>query len=122
MSLRIFSAGFAAFLTACSVTAPDVPGNAASNDLATATPAAQAPEPRIACALGSGDFQAVCTIERVGPRLTIRHPDGGFRRFEIDDDGTIAAADGAEPARIAARTAHFVEVAVGDARYRLPLR
>ena len=53
--------------------------------------------------------------------LTIRHPDGGFRRLRITADGRgVIAADGAEPARVSVIGPADIEVAVGGDRYRLP--
>lgn len=52
--------------------------------------------------------------------LVVRHPDGGFRRFEVVHDGRgVVAADGAHSAQIALRGGD-VEVAVGTDRYRFP--
>ena len=53
-----------------------------------------------------------------GVGLTVRHPDGSFRRFTVYPEG-IETADGADRAEI---TAHedTTEVAVGSDRYRIP--
>ena len=52
--------------------------------------------------------------------LTVRHPDGAFRRFEVLSDGRgVAAADGAETAQVSA-IEDGIEVAVGSDRYRFP--
>ena len=54
------------------------------------------------CALGEGsDFGPFCMLETGeldGESLvTIRHPDGGFRRFVVQEDGSgLAVADGAD--------------------------
>lgn len=75
--------------------------------------------PEIECAIGGGDFQRACTLERAGPDdLTIRHSDGGFRRIRIEN-GEPVAADGAERASVR-RSGGTVEVAIGRDRYRLP--
>ena len=58
----------------------------------------------IECAVaGATAFERLCAVERTqaegAPILVVRHPDGGFRRFEVISDGTgLATADGAEPA------------------------
>lgn len=92
--------------------------------------AAQAAEPaegdeHIACAVGgAGDLAKVCAVESADENgtlfLTVRHPDGGFRRFEVLKDGRgLAVADGA----IAAANALVgkeLEVTVGADRYRFP--
>jgi hypothetical protein len=82
-------------------------------------PAGCSAEPKIACAIGGGEFERACTLERSGAQaLTIRHPDGGFRRIGIENGNPIAA-DGAERASVH-RSGNMVEVAIGRDRYRLP--
>ena len=82
---------------------------------------------RIACAVGgAAEFARACQVERREvdgvPILVVRHPDGGFRRFEVMRDGTgLAAADGAERAVVSLRE-QGIEVAVGADRYRFPAR
>lgn len=79
----------------------------------------------IECALaGAAGFARDCAVERIRERdtvfLTVRHPDGGFRRFEVLRDGRgLAAADGAERAEVSLREGG-IEVAVGADRYRFP--
>lgn len=76
------------------------------------------------CATGpdaawSGD----CSLERQGDLLTIRHADGGFRRFRILSDGHgLEAADGAEAARLQIVDKGRVEIRIGGDRYRLPVQ
>ena len=54
--------------------------------------------------------------------LVLRHGDGGFRRLVVSNDGTrINVADGAEPLQAAAPRGGTVDIAVGDAAYRLPV-
>ena len=83
---------------------------------------------RIDCALGGGsDFARQCSVEEMagddGAILTIRHPDGGFRRLRITHDGRgVIAADGAEAAKVTVLDKGMIEVAIGGARYRLPAR
>ncbi len=82
---------------------------------------------RIDCALGQGDaFAADCLVEREenegGTQLVVRHPDGGFRRFDQFTDGRgVAAADGADTA-VLNLDGGLLEVSVGDDRYRFPAR
>lgn len=83
----------------------------------------------IDCALGEGsDFGAYCFVENGEVEgqevLTIRHPDGGFRRFTVNPDGSgLSVADGADAARNALiEDGARLEVVVGADRYRLPLR
>ncbi|MDB5690030.1 MAG: hypothetical protein JWL91_1906 [Sphingomonas bacterium] len=84
-----------------------------------------APE-TIACAVaGQTEFSDACAIDRTpgadGPTLTIRHPDGGFRRLLVTRDGRgVIAADGAEAARVSIAGDSRIEVTVGGDRYRLP--
>ena len=79
----------------------------------------------IACAPGGTEkFAKDCAVERSEDQgklfLTVRHPDGGFRRFEVMTDGNgLATADGAEDARIAIADG-LLEVTVGADRYRFP--
>lgn len=81
---------------------------------------------RINCALANAaTFARVCDVDREeGPRgliLTVRHPDGGFRRLLVSGDGRgVVAADGAERAKVAIVSPDEIEVAVGNDRYRLP--
>ena len=75
-------------------------------------------------AAGAAAFVRDCAIERSEVDgqaiLVVRHPDGGFRRFEVTGDGTgVATADGAQAARIALREGG-IEVVVGTDRYRFP--
>lgn len=80
----------------------------------------------IACQLEEGDpFEPRCTIERgtgaEGVILTVRHPDGAFRRLLlVNDQRVMIAADGAEPAHVLAVRPDGLDVALGGAVYRLP--
>lgn len=86
----------------------------------------QEAEGRIECAApGEPVFAYACTIDRVqsqdGLFLTLRHPDGGFRRLLVTRDGRgVIAADGAERAVVTPLAPDLIEVALGGARYRLP--
>lgn len=81
---------------------------------------------RVQCAPGGAEaFARVCEIERAesdrGMVLTVRHPDGGFRRLLVTSDGRgVIAADGAEPAEVTLVGQDEIEVAIGDDHYRLP--
>ena len=80
---------------------------------------------RIPCARGSTALNSICTVERArtdqGLTLTVRHPDGAFRRLLVTGDGRgVVAADGAEPAEVSVTGADRIEVAIGGDRYRLP--
>lgn len=85
-----------------------------------------AAEGRIPCAIdGGAAFTTVCTIDRSqtqdGLILTIRHPDGGFHRLRVATDGRgVIAADGAVEAKVSVIDKDAIEVAIEDARYRLP--
>lgn len=88
-------------------------------------PATAAPAERVACAHAGEVLAADCTIDREkregGLMLTIRHPDGAFRRLAVATDGRgVVAADGAEPAQVTILDAGTIEVAIGGDRYRLP--
>jgi hypothetical protein len=110
MSLRISSAAFggALGLAACAPEAGPPPGAA------------------VECALGKGArWSAACTLEREAEpgRFVLHHPGGGFRRFAYDPaTGAISPADGAE--RIGDQTgkAGMLAFALGENRYRIPLR
>ncbi len=95
------------------------------------SPTADAPtqaegDERIACALGGAtEFARNCAVERAevegAPILIVRHPDGGFRRFAVTDDGRgVAPADGAQDAAVAL-SGSLLEVTVGEDRYRFPV-
>lgn len=81
---------------------------------------------KIECALaGSTTFERSCTTEQIagstGTILVIRHPDGGFRRFDILTDGRgLAPSDGFDETRISLLSDGMIEVTSGDDKYRLP--
>ena len=114
MRLRVaFSLAFLAPLAACSSGEPD-PDRPAEGD------------ERIACAVaGRADFANVCAVDRVQQdgrlNLVVRHPDGGFRRFEVMTDGSgLAAVDGADKAQ-STLEGSILTVSVGEDRYRFPV-
>ena len=99
---------------------------AACSQGATEAPAADPDDDNlIECAVaGAAAFARECRVEQSrvdgAPILVVRHPDGGFRRFEVMADGTgLAAADGAQAAEVDLRE-DGIEVAVGTDRYRFP--
>ncbi len=81
---------------------------------------------RISCAIAPAtSFSRTCIVETgedaSGRLLTVRHPDGGFRRLRIASDGRgVIAADGAEAATVAVTSQTEIEVSIGGDRYRLP--
>lgn len=99
---------------------PDVLANVEAEQRSAAADAG-----RIECATGTAAVAANCTIERIEDGgdmiLTLRQPDGGFHRLRTTRDGRgVVAADGAEAARVTVIGNDRIEVAIGDARYRLP--
>ena len=104
-----------ALISACSGSEPGEPESLTGGDEST-----------IACALGDEvEFTEKCDIERVqnGDQrsLVMRHPDGGFRRFDIVTDGRgLVAADGAETAIVTPLSDGTIELSIGQDRYRLP--
>jgi hypothetical protein len=121
MFLRIFRSllpgGAAVLLAACG-------GEGATVDEAEREAAVEAG--KIECALaGAADFKRVCTTETVasdsGRMLVVRHPNGGFRRFDILTDGRgLAPADGFDETGIKILSNGMIEVKSGDDSYRLP--
>jgi hypothetical protein len=110
--MRISSTGLLLLLAACSQETADEIATVDEDDM-------------IECAVaGVAAFTRDCLVEQSevdgAPILTVRHPDGGFRRFEVTSDGTgVATADGAQPATVTMREGG-IEVAVGTDRYRFP--
>lgn len=90
-----------------------------------AAPKVAAGDEHIECALGPGmGFVRDCAIERSREggiyKIIVRHPDGGFRRFEVGADNMIVASDGADPAQVTLNGA-IAEITSGEDRYRIPL-
>ena len=85
-------------------------------------------EDRIECRIGnSAQFERFCTVEvgasERGTTLTVRKPDGGFRRLLVTGDGRgVVAADGAEEAEVSIIGDDRIEVAIGGDSFRLPAR
>jgi hypothetical protein len=84
--------------------------------------AAPVEPPKTVCAVdGEKEFAPVCDREIVDGFLTIRHPSGGFRRFQIMTDGSgVVAADGSEPSSMKIVGTSLIEVSISGDRYRLP--
>ncbi|WP_066795683.1 hypothetical protein [Sphingomonas soli] len=124
MSTRIYKSVFAAFLlTACEV---EIPNKVAEAQKEAHKEAVKNAAGRIECAPpGADTFAYSCAIDMVqsqdGLFLTLRHPDGGFRRLLVTRDGRgVIAADGAEQTVVTTLAPDLIEVAIGGARYRLP--
>ena len=113
MSHRFIRMAATLILAGCSADAPQ--------------PQASAGAETIECALGQkSTFAPVCMVERVltdGMRiLIVRHPDGGFRRFQQVDDGRgLIVADGSDGARVSMDD-DMMEIAVGPDRYRFRVK
>jgi hypothetical protein len=124
MSTRISrSAALLLLLTGCEAKIADKATAAKAQENARAIAEA---EGKIECA-GPGEkvFAYACAIDRTqtqdGLYLTLRHPNGGFRRLLVTNDGRgVIAADGAEKAEVTPLAPDLIEVELGGARYRLP--
>src|SRR5690349_19534734 len=83
---------------------------------------------KVDCRIGADrQFQRFCTLERTrseqGLLLTVRKPDGGFRRLIATRDGRgVTAADGAEEAQVQIVGENLIEVAIAGDSFRLPAR
>ena len=119
MSMRISDKIAGAGLICLALAGCDKDGDGAASAFGDSRPERQAVAD---CAIGpSAQWARNCVVERDGPVITIRHSDGGFRRFEIlKDRRGLAAADGAEPTSLAVVGDGQIEVSAGDDRYRLP--
>ena len=124
MSLRISSAvAFLSALAACSS------GTSASDEASAAAGQTQQGAAgaviSVPCALaGAKGYTDVCAIERASldgkVLLTLRHPDGGFRRLiELDGGRRFAAADGSAEVAIEAN-GQEIEVTLGEDHYLFP--
>lgn len=123
MSTRISSLTLLLMLTACGQES----ANTQALAIAEANQASDAADDGlINCAVGgAAAFSRTCMLDRqqtsAGLILTIRHPDGGFRRLKVTRDGRgVVAADGAEPADVAITAPGEIEVGIGEDHYRLP--
>ncbi len=81
---------------------------------------------KIECAVsGATIYTRACQIEQAesekGLLLTVRHPDGGFRRLQVVKDGRgVIAADGADQAKVTITGDKQIEVELAGDHYRLP--
>jgi hypothetical protein len=80
----------------------------------------------IGCRLpAKAGFETLCSAERMaspdGTVVTVRRPDGGFRRLLIVSDGRgVVAADGVDPVRVEAADKDHIDVEADGVVYRLP--
>ena len=124
MSLRISSAAFLVLALVLALAACSSGGGADGNAAQGAKGASEAPA-SVACALaGTRSFTAQCGLERASIAgqaiITLRHPDGGFRRLiELDGGKRFAAADGSDEVAIEANGAE-IEVTLGEDHYLMP--
>ena len=119
MFLQIFSAGLCLLAAGCSIGADNGSGTQAADG---GTPNNRDESRQIDCAVdGTDRFVRTCTIDKIGGGLfMLRHPDGGFQRITLADDGTIDAADGsARPSGRPMADGRF-ELELDGKRYRLP--
>lgn len=128
-SLRLIAAMLLLGLSACGEkSAPGQPAARPETSTSAAPSAGDdtAVDDRIACATGGETALSMnCRIERTqtdeGLVITIRHPDGGFRRLLVVKDGRgVVPADGAEPAQVVLAGQNQIDVTIGRDRYRLP--
>lgn len=81
---------------------------------------------KLPCAVGGATaFSRVCELEQAqtdkGLILTLRHPDGGFRKLQVVTDGRgVIPADGADPATVRLTGSKEIEVTIAGNRYLLP--
>ncbi|MEH6791317.1 hypothetical protein [Parasphingorhabdus sp.] len=123
MSMRIFNiVALTLALTACE----NRPDNAVLAEAEERAAEKAGDDGKIECAIdGASDFGRDCLTERLsgegGVTMIIRHPDGGFRRFNVLTDGRgLEAADGFDQANIALVEDGKILVTVGPDRYLLP--
>ena len=125
MSMRIFNiVGLTLLLTACE----NRPDNAVLADAEQRAADQAGDDGKIECAINGGsDFTRDCFTERLsgegGVTMIIRHPDGGFRRFNVLTDGRgLEAADGFDKAQISIVEDGQILVRVGSDQYLLPAK
>jgi len=123
MSTRIFNIlALSLALTACE----NRPDNQILADAEQRAASRAGDDGKVECAIdGARDFARDCYIERLsgenGVTMIIRHPDGGFRRFNVLTDGHgLEAADGFDQARISIVEDGRILVTVGPDQYLLP--
>ncbi len=125
MSMRISSiVGLTLLLTACD----NRPDNAVLAEAEQRAAEQAGDDGKIECAIdGASDFTRDCFTERLsgegGVTMIIRHPDGGFRRFNVLTDGRgLEAADGFDQAKISIVEGGKILVNVGPDKYLLPVQ
>lgn len=123
MSMRISSiVASTLLLTACE----NRPDNAVLADAEQRAAAQAGDDGKIECAIdGESNFSRDCFTERLigesGTTMIIRHPDGGFRRFNVLTDGHgLEAADGFDQAKISIVEDGKILVTIGPDKYLLP--
>ncbi len=123
MSMRISSIlALTLLLTACE----NRPDNAVLAEAEQRATDQAGDDGKIECAIdGDSDFTRGCFTERLsgegGVTMIIRHPDGGFRRFNVLTDGHgLEAADGFDKAKISIVEDGKILVSVGPDKYLLP--
>ncbi len=121
MSMRISEALAGAGLLCLALAGCDGSGGAAADQQPTSG-LASSTGGVADCAIGAAaDWSRSCPVERAGDLVTLRHPNGGFRRFHVVKDGRgLVAADGAEQATVTVIGKDQIELGVGEDRYRLP--
>jgi len=117
-------------LTACGGASPKdeamLPAASSLAEAEASATKAAADNGLISCAVsGASVFAARCEVEtaqtKEGLILTLRHPDGGFRRLLVVKDGRgVVAADGADIALVKPIANNMIEVALAGDTYRLP--
>ncbi len=123
MSMRISNiVGLTLLLTACE----NRPDNAVLADAEERAASHAGDDGKIECAInGASAFTRDCYTEKLsgegGVTMIIRHPDGGFRRFNVLTDGRgLEAADGFDKAKIAIVEDGKILVSIGPDQYLLP--
>jgi hypothetical protein len=117
-------------LTGCGGASPKdeakLPAATSLADAEASVASAAADNGLVSCAVsGASVFAARCQVEtaqtKEGLILTLRHPDGGFRRLLVVKDGRgVIAADGADAAKVKPIANNLIEVALAGDTYRLP--
>jgi len=125
MSTRISSLIALTLLAGCGERAPQSQATTEQANGAALVSAAAMPDSSVRCAHQGEPLAANCGFDVArserGLELTIRHPDGAFRRLIVANDGhDIVAADGAEPVVVNRAGGDRIELALGGDRYQLP--
>lgn len=121
--MRIYSAailGVAFLLAACGDKPKEIPKTEAE-----VADQVEENQNLIPCAVnGAAEMANMCTYETAngeqGLTIIVRHPDGGFRRFLVTNQGNVVAADGAIDASFTMVGTDHIEVVQDGDRYQLP--